>query len=70
MNTLIVLRSAGPGGWSDLDSIDVGNGYISGLTNDERRSYITAKNDDTRLDLTFIPYYFLGNLCGAILHRQ
>jgi hypothetical protein len=32
---------AGPGGWNDLDALDVGNGEMDGLTNDERRSYAT-----------------------------
>jgi len=32
---------AGPGGWNDLDSLDVGNGTMDGLTNAERQSYET-----------------------------
>ncbi|ACU71472.1 Carbohydrate binding family 6 [Catenulispora acidiphila DSM 44928] len=32
---------AGPGGWNDLDSLDVGNGTMDGLTNAERQSYMT-----------------------------
>jgi hypothetical protein len=32
---------AGPGGWNDLDSLDVGNGQMDGLTDAERRSYTT-----------------------------
>jgi hypothetical protein len=32
---------AGPGGWNDLDSLDVGNGEIDGLSPDERRAYMT-----------------------------
>ena len=32
---------AGPGGWNDLDSMDVGNGEMDGLTLDERRAYLT-----------------------------
>ncbi len=32
---------AGPGGWNNLDSLDVGNGSKDGLTNDERQSYMT-----------------------------
>jgi hypothetical protein len=32
---------AGPGGWNDLDSLDVGNGQMDGLTNAERQSYMT-----------------------------
>jgi alpha-galactosidase len=35
------LQWAGPGGWNDLDSLDVGNGVRDGLTNDERQSYMT-----------------------------
>jgi hypothetical protein len=53
-------RHAGPGGWNDLDSLDVGNGAMDGLTKAERQSYATlwaiAKSplytgdDLTRLD--------------------
>jgi hypothetical protein len=32
---------AGPGGWTDLDSLDVGNGQMDGLSTDERQSYMT-----------------------------
>ncbi|WP_248963656.1 alpha-galactosidase D [Sphaerisporangium perillae] len=32
---------AGPGGWNDLDSLDVGNGQMDGLNQDERQSYMT-----------------------------
>ncbi|MBV9709606.1 MAG: glycoside hydrolase family 27 protein, partial [Ktedonobacteraceae bacterium] len=32
---------AKPGGWNDFDSLDVGNGSMDGLTNDERQSYMT-----------------------------
>ena len=32
---------AGPGGWNDLDSLDVGNGTMDGLTKAERQSYMT-----------------------------
>ncbi|WP_030926622.1 alpha-galactosidase D [Streptomyces sp. NRRL S-646] len=32
---------AGPGGWNDLDAIDVGNGAMDGLTKAERQSYMT-----------------------------
>ncbi|GIH40813.1 hypothetical protein Mco01_38130 [Microbispora corallina] len=32
---------AGPGGWNDLDSLDVGSGQMDGLTQDERQSYMT-----------------------------
>lgn len=31
----------GPGGWNDLDSLNVGNGKMDGLTEAERRSYMT-----------------------------
>ena len=31
----------GPGGWNDLDSLDVGNGAMDGLTKAERQSYMT-----------------------------
>jgi hypothetical protein len=32
---------AGPGGWNDLDSLEVGNGTNTGLTADQRRSHMT-----------------------------
>jgi Alpha galactosidase A/Alpha galactosidase C-terminal beta sandwich domain/Carbohydrate binding module (family 35) len=32
---------AKPGGWNDLDSLDVGNGQMDGITQDERQSYMT-----------------------------
>jgi hypothetical protein len=32
---------ASPGGWNDLDSLDVGNGAMDGLSQDERQSYMT-----------------------------
>jgi polygalacturonase len=32
---------AGPGGWNDLDSLEVGNGDQAGLTADQRRSHFT-----------------------------
>jgi hypothetical protein len=34
-------RYAGPGGWNDLDAINVGNADMSGLTKAERQSYMT-----------------------------
>jgi alpha galactosidase A-like protein/alpha galactosidase C-like protein/alpha-galactosidase-like CBM13-containing protein len=34
-------HKAGPGGWNDLDAVDVGNGEMDGLTNAERQSYMT-----------------------------
>ncbi|MEU6098249.1 carbohydrate-binding protein [Streptomyces sp. NPDC047079] len=53
-------RHTGPGGWNDLDSLDVGNGAMDGLTKAERQTYATlwaiAKSplytgdDLTRLD--------------------
>ncbi|MEV4314609.1 glycoside hydrolase family 27 protein [Actinocrispum sp. NPDC049592] len=35
------LPFSGPGGWHDLDSLDVGNGKMDGLTDDERYAYMT-----------------------------
>jgi len=32
---------AGPGGWNDLDSLDVGNGSMDGISLNERQSYMT-----------------------------
>lgn len=53
-------HEAGPGGWNDLDAVDVGNGAMDGLTNAERQSYMTlwainksplfTGDDLTRLD--------------------
>lgn len=53
-------RHAGPGGWNDFDSLNVGNGTMDGLTRDERRTAMTfwavsavplyLGNDLTRLD--------------------
>ncbi|GAA4154724.1 X2-like carbohydrate binding domain-containing protein [Leifsonia shinshuensis] len=53
-------RYAGPGGWNDFDSLDVGNGTMDGLTRDERRTATTlwaisaapmyVGNDLTKLD--------------------
>lgn len=34
-------RDAGPGGWNDFDSLDIGNGSMDGLTKDERQSAMT-----------------------------
>ncbi|GAE07447.1 X2-like carbohydrate binding domain-containing protein [Paenibacillus sp. JCM 10914] len=34
-------RHAGPGGWNDFDSLNVGNGEMDGLTKDERQSAMT-----------------------------
>lgn len=53
-------RYAGPGGWNDFDSLNVGNGTMDGLTQDERRTATTlwaisaaplyVGNDLTKLD--------------------
>ncbi|GAB3152010.1 hypothetical protein GCM10027058_19220 [Microbacterium neimengense] len=53
-------RHGGPGGWNDLDSLNVGNGAMDGLTRDERRTAATlwavsaapmyVGNDLTNLD--------------------
>lgn len=53
-------RHAGPGGWNDFDSLNVGNGTMDGLTKDERRTAATLwavsaapfyiGNDMTKLD--------------------
>ncbi len=53
-------RHGGPGGWNDLDSLNVGNGKMDGLTKDERRTATTLwaisaapmyiGNDMTQLD--------------------
>ncbi|WP_207915430.1 hypothetical protein [Micromonospora sp. 15K316] len=53
-------RWGGPGGWNDLDSLNVGNGAMDGLTNAERQTYMTlwaisksplyTGDDLTRLD--------------------
>jgi hypothetical protein len=32
---------AGPGGWNDLDSLEIGNGNVDGLTPDERQTVMT-----------------------------
>jgi hypothetical protein len=34
-------RNGGNGGWNDLDSLDVGNGTMDGLTRDERQTAMT-----------------------------
>ncbi|WP_052352864.1 alpha-galactosidase [Neobacillus dielmonensis] len=51
---------AGPGGWNDFDSLNVANGSKDGLTNEEKRSYVSLwaiaashfviGNDLTKLD--------------------
>ncbi|MFI6761040.1 alpha-galactosidase D [Micromonospora sp. NPDC050417] len=53
-------RKAGPGGWNDLDALNVGNGAMDGLTKAERQTYMTlwaisksplyTGDDLTRLD--------------------
>ncbi len=53
-------REAGPGGWNDFDSLNVGNGSMDGLTPDERKTAMTfwavssaqlyIGNDMTNLD--------------------
>lgn len=53
-------RDARPGGWNDFDSLNVGNGAMDGLTQDERRTAMTlwsmssaqlyTGNDLTNLD--------------------
>jgi hypothetical protein len=53
-------RHAGPGGWNDFDSLNIGNGSMDGLTRDERRTAMTfwavsaaplyIGNDMTKLD--------------------
>jgi hypothetical protein len=54
------IPDAGPGHWNNLDSLDVGNGVMDGLTQAERQSYMTfwaieaaplyAGDDLTKLD--------------------
>jgi alpha-galactosidase len=53
-------RDAGPGGWNDFDSLNVGNGSMDGLTQDERKTAMSfwaisaaqlyIGNDMTNLD--------------------
>ncbi|MEU8819766.1 X2-like carbohydrate binding domain-containing protein [Actinoplanes sp. NPDC048796] len=53
-------RNGGNGGWNDLDSLNIGNGTMDGLTQDERRTAMTLwaisaapiylGNDLTKLD--------------------
>jgi len=35
------VQNAGPGGWNDLDALQLSDGALNGLTNDERQSYMT-----------------------------
>jgi len=54
------IPDAGPGHWNNLDSLDVGDGTMDGITNAERQSYLTlwaiedapllAGDDLTQLD--------------------
>lgn len=58
---------AGPGGWNDLDSLDVGSGTMDGLTKAERQSYMTLWAIDksplfTGDDLTQLDGYGLSLL--------
>ncbi|CAM5299414.1 hypothetical protein SGRIM119S_07389 [Streptomyces griseorubiginosus] len=67
-------RHAGPGGWNDLDSLDVGNGQMDGLTKAERQSYATlwaiAKSPlYTGDDLTRLDPYGLSLLHQPRGHR-
>ncbi|MEV6942824.1 carbohydrate-binding protein [Streptomyces sp. NPDC051172] len=60
-------REAGPGGWNDLDAVDVGNGAMDGLTKAERQSYMTLWAIDksplfTGDDLTRLDSYGLSLL--------
>ena len=60
-------RNGGNGGWNDLDSLDVGNGAMDGMTRDERRSAMTlwaisAAPLYTGNDLTNLDSYGLGLL--------
>ncbi|WP_312168839.1 X2-like carbohydrate binding domain-containing protein [Microbacterium sp.] len=47
-------RHGGPAGWNDLDSLNVGNGRMDGLTKDERRTAAT-------LWATSAAPFYLGN---------
>lgn len=60
-------RDAGPGGWNDFDSLNVGNGETSGLTKDERQTAATlwaasAAQFYTGDDLTKLDDYGLSLL--------
>jgi alpha-galactosidase len=35
------VQYAGPGGWNDLDALQISDGALNGLTNDERQTYMT-----------------------------
>ncbi|WP_316744394.1 CBM35 domain-containing protein [Streptomyces sp. MK7] len=63
-------RHAGPGGWNDLDSLDIGNGEMDGLTKAERQTYATlwaiAKSPlYTGDDLTKLDSYGLSLLTNT-----
>ncbi len=68
------ITYASPGGWNDLDSLDVGNGGSDGLTNDERQSYMTlwaisAAPISIGDDLTSLDSYGVSLLTNnAVLH--
>ncbi|MBP1963384.1 RICIN domain-containing protein [Paenibacillus aceris] len=58
---------AGPGGWNDLDSLDVAGGSNDGLTNDEKQAYMSlwamaSAPLDSGDDLTHTDSYGLGLL--------
>lgn len=40
-NAAAWAQFAGPGGWNDFDSLDIGNGSMDGLTDVERQTYAT-----------------------------
>ncbi|WBB66590.1 CBM35 domain-containing protein [Micromonospora sp. WMMD812] len=63
-------RKAGPGGWNDLDTLNVGNGAMDGLTKAERQTYMTlwaiAKSPlYTGDDLTRLDEYGLSLLTNS-----
>ena len=60
-------RNGGDGGWNDLDSLDIGNGKMDGLTRDERQTAMTlwamsAAPLSTGNDLTNLDSYGLSLL--------
>jgi hypothetical protein len=64
------IPDAGPGHWNNLDSLDVGNGSMDGLTNAERQSYMTLwAIEDAPLysgdDLTKLDSYGLSLLTNT-----
>jgi hypothetical protein len=66
---------AGPGHWNDLDSVEVGNGDIDGLTTDERRTVMTLWSiecsplllgtDLTKLDAADLPLITNDEVIGV-----